>query len=210
MSLSHGNPLRRPIPHGEYVSRWPSPECRLVGSDPHKHVRMSTMASSQMICRKRTGTRQPDLPNTSLGQAICLRCTDTQLMPYRYPTLIPILGNLVPKPSISQPKPESCSSRLRAGVPVPHPVCYRKVAYAEDAKDLWDDLKDELDDYSRMQARTCAAAQDSVKKKEIEKLYQFLRGLNVEIFGTIRSQILNLDPLPTLRKAFSMVTQDER
>ena len=52
MSLSHGNPLRRPIPHGEYVSRWPSPECRLVGSDPHKHVRMSTMASSQTIRRK--------------------------------------------------------------------------------------------------------------------------------------------------------------
>nr|CAD1821729.1 unnamed protein product [Ananas comosus var. bracteatus] len=47
MSLSHGNPLRRPIPHGEYVSRWPSPECRLVGSDPHKHVRMSTMASNR-------------------------------------------------------------------------------------------------------------------------------------------------------------------
>nr|CAD1821764.1 unnamed protein product [Ananas comosus var. bracteatus] len=44
MSLAHGNPLRRPIPHGEYVSRWLSPECRLVGSDPHKHVRMSTMA----------------------------------------------------------------------------------------------------------------------------------------------------------------------
>nr|CAD1834630.1 unnamed protein product [Ananas comosus var. bracteatus] len=52
MSLSHGNPLRRPIPHGEYESRWLSPECRLVGSDPHKHVRMSTMASSQTICRK--------------------------------------------------------------------------------------------------------------------------------------------------------------
>nr|CAD1817231.1 unnamed protein product [Ananas comosus var. bracteatus] len=38
MSLAHGNPLRRPIPHGEYESRWLSPECRLVGSDPHKHA----------------------------------------------------------------------------------------------------------------------------------------------------------------------------
>nr|CAD1817093.1 unnamed protein product [Ananas comosus var. bracteatus] len=42
MSLPHGDPLRRPIPQGEHVSRWLSPECRLVGSDPHKHVRMST------------------------------------------------------------------------------------------------------------------------------------------------------------------------
>nr|CAD1821623.1 unnamed protein product [Ananas comosus var. bracteatus] len=52
MSLAHGNPLRRPISHGEYESRWLSPECRLVGSDPHKHVRMSTMASSHMSCHK--------------------------------------------------------------------------------------------------------------------------------------------------------------
>nr|CAD1832961.1 unnamed protein product [Ananas comosus var. bracteatus] len=52
MSLAHGNPLRRPIPHGEYESRWLSPECQLVGSDPHKHVRMSTMANNQTICRK--------------------------------------------------------------------------------------------------------------------------------------------------------------
>nr|CAD1817165.1 unnamed protein product [Ananas comosus var. bracteatus] len=54
MSLAHGNPLRRPIPHGEYKSRWPSPECQLVGSDPHKHVRMSTMASSHMSYHKKT------------------------------------------------------------------------------------------------------------------------------------------------------------
>nr|CAD1818593.1 unnamed protein product [Ananas comosus var. bracteatus] len=52
MSLAHGDPLRRPIPHGGYESRWLSPECRLVGSDPHKHVRMSTMASSRMSSHK--------------------------------------------------------------------------------------------------------------------------------------------------------------
>nr|CAD1842361.1 unnamed protein product [Ananas comosus var. bracteatus] len=52
MSLPHGNPLRRPIPHGEHVSRWLSPECRLVGSDPHKHVRMSTNGKQAMICLK--------------------------------------------------------------------------------------------------------------------------------------------------------------
>nr|CAD1838574.1 unnamed protein product [Ananas comosus var. bracteatus] len=52
MSLAHGDPLRRPIPHGGYESRWLSPECRLVGSDPHKHVRMSIMASSRMSSHK--------------------------------------------------------------------------------------------------------------------------------------------------------------
>nr|CAD1822688.1 unnamed protein product [Ananas comosus var. bracteatus] len=123
------------------------------------------------------------------------------------------------------------------------------VAYAEDAKAMWDDLKDrfsqgnaprvfplkielsllrqeglsvasyytklktlwdELDDYSGTPACTCAAARDYVKKKETEKLYQFLMGLNAETFGTVRSQILNSDPLPTLSKAYSMVTQEER
>nr|CAD1842435.1 unnamed protein product [Ananas comosus var. bracteatus] len=32
---------------GEYMSRWLSPECRLIESNPQKHVRMSTRASKR-------------------------------------------------------------------------------------------------------------------------------------------------------------------
>lgn len=123
------------------------------------------------------------------------------------------------------------------------------VAYVDEAKSLWDDLKerfsqgnaprifqlktqlshlrqegltvagyytrlkalwDELDDYSNVSTCTCNAAKDSGKEKEMEKLYQFLMGLNVETYGNIRSQILSSEPLPGLSKAYSIVVQEER
>jgi len=42
-----------------------------------------------------------------------------------------------------------------------------------------------------------------------EKSHQFLMELNDEVFSTIHSQILALDPLPTLDVIFNMVTQEE-
>lgn len=44
----------------------------------------------------------------------------------------------------------------------------------------------------------------------MEKFYHFLVGFNYETFGIVRSQILNYDPIPSLAKAYSMVTQEER
>nr|CAD1837536.1 unnamed protein product [Ananas comosus var. bracteatus] len=44
MSLPYGIPFCAQSRTGERASRWLSLECRLVGSDPHKYVRMSTMA----------------------------------------------------------------------------------------------------------------------------------------------------------------------
>lgn len=44
----------------------------------------------------------------------------------------------------------------------------------------------------------------------MEKVYQFLTGLNDETFGTIRSQILSTEPLPSLTKACSIIAQEER
>lgn len=41
-----------------------------------------------------------------------------------------------------------------------------------------------------------------------EKLMQFLLGLN-DCYETVRSQILLLQPLPTVSRAYSMVLQDE-
>ena len=44
---------------------------------------------------------------------------------------------------------------------------------------------------------------------EEDKAHQFLMGLNDELYATLRSQILALDPLPTLDKIFSMTQQEE-
>jgi len=44
---------------------------------------------------------------------------------------------------------------------------------------------------------------------EEDKAHQFLMGLNDEVYSSIRSQILALDPLPSLDKIFNMVSQEE-
>ncbi|PKI69317.1 hypothetical protein CRG98_010318 [Punica granatum] len=46
--------------------------------------------------------------------------------------------------------------------------------YYTELKVLWD----ELDDYSVVQRCTCAAATEYAKEKEVEKIHQFLMGLN--------------------------------
>ena len=45
---------------------------------------------------------------------------------------------------------------------------------------------------------------------ERDKTHDFLLRLNDEQFGALRTQILGLDPFPTLNIAFAMVSQEER
>lgn len=75
------------------------------------------------------------------------------------------------------------------------------VEYYTKLKVLWD----ELDDHDDISECTYAAATKYVKK-EVEKIHQFLMGLNVETYGNVCSQILNLEPLPPLSKVYSMIT----
>lgn len=35
-------------------------------------------------------------------------------------------------------------------------------------------------------------------------------GLDYSLFGTVRSHILNMDPLPTINKAYALITRKER
>ena len=56
---------------------------------------------------------------------------------------------------------------------------------------------------------TCGAATDLRKYKEQDRVIKFLKGLN-EQFSNVRSQIMLLDPLPTLDKTFSLVLGQER
>ncbi|KAF7837340.1 uncharacterized protein G2W53_005822 [Senna tora] len=72
---------------------------------------------------------------------------------------------------------------------------------------------DELDRLKPTPRCTCGGCKCGINKRLEEressnKLLQFLMGLH-QRFKTIRTQILNFDPLPTINKAFAMVSQDE-
>lgn len=78
-------------------------------------------------------------------------------------------------------------------------------------KKLWD----ELNDFDQIPTCTCKGCTCGIsatlnKKREEEKLHQFLMGLDDVQFKTVRSNILNLDPLPNLNRAYQMEVQEER
>ncbi len=79
------------------------------------------------------------------------------------------------------------------------------VTYFTKLKAFWD----ELATYSVVLQCKCTAARELMLEKEGEKLYQFLMGLN-DKFSVIRSQILNMEPLPNLNKAYALVVKEER
>lgn len=56
----------------------------------------------------------------------------------------------------------------------------------------------------------CSSAVKQAQGKEIEKLHQFLMRLDVDLYGSLCSQILNSEPLPSVSKAFSIVSQKEK
>lgn len=47
------------------------------------------------------------------------------------------------------------------------------------------------------------------KATKEEKSHQFLMGLNDDVYLAIRSQILGLEPMPSLDKIFNMVSEEE-
>lgn len=57
---------------------------------------------------------------------------------------------------------------------------------------------------------TCELEAKLNKKREEERLHQFLMGLDDTIYGSVRSNILSTDPLPPLNRAYSLVVQEER
>lgn len=57
---------------------------------------------------------------------------------------------------------------------------------------------------------TCKMSAALEKQREDEKLHQFLMGLDDGIYATVRPNILSMEPLPNLNRAYSMVIQEER
>ena len=81
---------------------------------------------------------------------------------------------------------------------------YSKITY------LWV----ELGNYVKVPYYTCSkchcdAANKIIQMYEEEKAHQFLMGLNDDTYLQICSQILTLDPLPSLDRIFNMVVQEE-
>ncbi|KAH0753962.1 hypothetical protein KY290_024232 [Solanum tuberosum] len=53
----------------------------------------------------------------------------------------------------------------------------------------------------------CGAAKELAQERENVKVNQFLMGLDDEVFGTTRSNILSTEPLPTLNRVYAMIIQ---
>jgi hypothetical protein len=77
--------------------------------------------------------------------------------------------------------------------------------YFTQLKSLWD----ELSNYRPIPPCSCGGMKVVAAHYHQEYVYQFLMGLN-ESFTAIRGQILLMEPLPSINKVFSMITQEEK
>ncbi|GKU96826.1 hypothetical protein SLEP1_g10018 [Rubroshorea leprosula] len=82
-------------------------------------------------------------------------------------------------------------------------------AYFTKLKPIWDELQAHEPVPTCTYGCTCGATKEFTRARETEKVHQFLMGLN-ENFSTMRSQILNMEPLPSLNKVYSMATKEEK
>jgi hypothetical protein len=85
------------------------------------------------------------------------------------------------------------------------------VTYYGKLKKLWE----ELANYDQIPACKCGRCKCNLssvlqKKREEEKIHQFLMGLDDALYGTVRSNLLAQDPLPTLNKVYATLIQEER
>ncbi|KAF8397472.1 hypothetical protein HHK36_016389 [Tetracentron sinense] len=79
------------------------------------------------------------------------------------------------------------------------------VSYYNTLKSYWD----ELATHTVIPECTCGAFKELKSLQETERLYQFLMGLN-DTYSHIRSQILAMDQLPTVSKAYAIINQEEK
>ncbi|XP_073280573.1 uncharacterized protein [Primulina huaijiensis] len=85
------------------------------------------------------------------------------------------------------------------------------VVYYGKMKALWD----ELANYDQIPTCTCTGCKCKLsakleKRREEEKVHQFLMGLDEGSYGTVRSNLLATEPLPTLNKVYLALAQEER
>lgn len=67
---------------------------------------------------------------------------------------------------------------------------------------------DEFDSIVALPSCECDSARRYIEHDQQQKLLQFLMGLN-DSYSQIRSQILIMNPLPSIGQAFAMISQEE-
>ncbi|KAL9996373.1 putative retrotransposon Copia-like protein [Helianthus debilis subsp. tardiflorus] len=83
-------------------------------------------------------------------------------------------------------------------------------AYYTKLRVLWDEIQSVLHiPRCNCDGCTCGIGKKLTELKEKERLYEFLLGLDSD-FGTIRTQILAMQPLPSLGTAYHLVADDEQ
>ncbi|XP_070047115.1 uncharacterized protein [Nicotiana tomentosiformis] len=75
-------------------------------------------------------------------------------------------------------------------------------------KSIWDELST-LSVHSDSHCTCGGGRLDIQKREEDQRLYQFLMGLN-EIYGNARTNLLIMSHFPTIKKAYSLLLNDER
>ncbi|XP_057418047.1 uncharacterized protein LOC130712224 [Lotus japonicus] len=85
------------------------------------------------------------------------------------------------------------------------------VAYFGKLKTLWD----ELANYEQIPRCSCGGCKCDIaskleKRREEERVHQFLMGLDDVSYGTVRSNVLAVDPLPSLNRVYATLVQEER
>ena len=85
------------------------------------------------------------------------------------------------------------------------------VSYFGKVKTLWD----EINNYDQISICICTGCRCNLtieleRKHEEERVHQFLMGLDEEGYRSVRSNILSIEPLPNLNRAYAMVIQQER
>ncbi|XP_074287537.1 uncharacterized protein LOC141612620 isoform X2 [Silene latifolia] len=79
------------------------------------------------------------------------------------------------------------------------------IDYYTKLKTIWD----ELANYSKVHQCTCGAAESIRKEREDERVHQFLMGLDNNLYGNIRSNLLMDDEITNLARAYSLVLREE-
>ncbi|KAH0639302.1 hypothetical protein KY285_035888 [Solanum tuberosum] len=85
------------------------------------------------------------------------------------------------------------------------------IAYYGRMKAIWD----ELANYEQIPMCTsegckCNIGSQLEKQREEEKVHQFLMGLDDTLYGTVRTNMLDADPLPTLNRVYAILIQQEK
>ncbi|GAU40443.1 hypothetical protein TSUD_397620, partial [Trifolium subterraneum] len=91
----------------------------------------------------------------------------------------------------------------------------QSVLWMDTASEIWQDLKErfyqgDVFRISDIQEEIYTLKQAKMKEyKDSDQVIRFLKGLN-EQYYTVRSQIMLMDPLPTISKVYSLLVQQER